>query len=102
MPDLDIFLDGNLAPGEFRGFSVPLDGSKVSVLNRGFLTPEFVIITIAQKMKDAPPNRRALAQRRLRKGITLAPWSRIPYNPIALSQMTFFQTVFAMDFFETR
>jgi hypothetical protein len=40
MPDLDIFLDGNLAPGEFRGFSVPLDGSKVSVLNRGFLSEE--------------------------------------------------------------
>ncbi|KAK7224167.1 hypothetical protein V2G26_012170 [Clonostachys chloroleuca] len=39
MPDLDIFLDGNLAPGEHRTFSLAPDGG-VSVHNRGFLGQE--------------------------------------------------------------
>lgn len=39
MPDLDIFLDGNLALGEHRTFSLAPDGG-VSVHNRGFLGEE--------------------------------------------------------------
>ncbi|CAG9986623.1 unnamed protein product [Clonostachys byssicola] len=37
MPDQNIFVGGDLAPGEFRSFSVSLDDGGISVLDRGFI-----------------------------------------------------------------
>jgi hypothetical protein len=75
-------------------------GTENVILISGLLTPEFFIITVGHPMKDALPKQRALTMKLIRKGITLAPYNGIPYNPRALSQSKFIQNVFARDFFE--
>jgi hypothetical protein len=68
------------------------------ILCPGFLVQEIVIITSVPAAQSAVPERGAMTSERKQKGILLAPWDRIPYNPRVLSQQTFLQILFAIDF----